>query len=185
MKCSFSPRRMVIVGASAAFFLCSPLSLVSSFAQDTDAEFCTSLLGEHPKGGAGLTAEVRNLVAAAPDVAESVLGCAGSANKAQAKALGAGLAKVVAGLKKTNPALADKIAALVAGSDNKALKTAYLNGDGGEAPAAIDGGAGADDAVADAGGAEAPVTFGGGPAAPVLTVGSSGGGTGGGTVSPN
>lgn len=179
----FSFRRAVLVSAFGAFFLLSGLSVTPSFSQNAASgnnDFCEALLKAHPKGGAGLEAEVKTLVAAAPDVAEDVLGCAGGANKAQAKALGAGLAQFVADIKGSDPALADKIAALVAASDNKVLKTAFDGGDGGDQTAAIDDGG---DGGADNGGTVDVAES--GPAAPTLVVGSSGGGTGGGAVSPN
>jgi hypothetical protein len=181
MMSFFSSRQIGLLGVFSAFFLLFAISITSLHAQDAD--FCAALLSEHPNGGAGLKTEVLNLVAAAPEVVEDVLKCAGSANKAQAQALGAGLAEVVEGLKETNPEQADRIAALVAGSESEVLKTAYAGGDSDEATAAIpgDGEGGGDAAPA----GDAPATFGGGPAAPTLIVGSSGGGTGGGTVSPN
>ncbi len=164
----------------AAFVLVSAgVSPTGAFAQqEGGAEFCSALLSGNPQGGEGLEAEVRNLVAAAPDVAEDIIGCAAQANNAQAGAIGRGLSKAVAGLKEVNPELADKIAALVAGSDNAQLLAGYAGGEGEEATAAI-----AEDGETGAG--DAPDGFTGGPAAPVLTVGSSGSGTGGGAVSPN
>ncbi len=176
-----------INGFVGAFFLVAAFALASTGVVAQQAQggeaFCTALLSEHPEGGQGLVSEVKNLVAAAPDVAGDIIGCAAGASKAQSSAIGSGLSKAVAGLKNTNPELADKIAALVAGSDNSQLVAGYSGGEAEEATAAIDdGGAGAGDGGSAPGGAPG---FGGGPAAPVLTVGSSGSGTGGGTVSPN
>ncbi len=172
--------RAALIGTVGVLGLCATGALFPSFAQDAESNFCSQLLTAHPDGGGNLTAEVQALVAASPDVAGDIHGCACPAegadvsvlpNAGQSQAIGKGLANAIK--KINNPDLVDELKQMVAQSCSKDLKTAFLN-NAGEETAAIDDGSG------DGG---APV--GGGPAAPVLTVGSSGGGTGGGTVSPN
>jgi hypothetical protein len=169
-------------GLAAGLFILFVSISISTPAAAQGGGFCAALLSGNPQGGAALEAEVSNLIAAAPDAAGDVVACAAQANKEQSASIGAGLSSVVAGLKQTNPELADQIAALVAASGNTQLIAGYSGGDGNEATAAIPGDQG--DGAQNDSAATTQVGI-SGPTVSSLSVGSSGGGSGGGAVSPN
>ena len=107
--------KVALLSAAGIVGFCAAGVLSPSYAQDAEGSFCSQLLTAHPQGGAGLAGEVQVLVAASPDLASDIHGCACPAegadasalpNAGQSQALGKGLANAIKKIK--NPDLVDE-----------------------------------------------------------------------------
>lgn len=120
--CFVDPARMPEAEISA--FLASPDSLLAQFAS----------------GGLPLSNQARSLAGSSADALPVLIALAAKANASQSAAIGAGLARAARACAGVNADYAAMIQDAVAGSENRALETAFLAGGNETQTAAIGGG---------------------------------------------